>query len=68
MGSLEQGIPYYFRVSALNANGQGPASLASPAFAVPLPDEYRNAMAAFEWINFDWFALGAPACEASAAV
>jgi hypothetical protein len=35
--SLEQGIPYYFRVSALNANGQGPASLASPAFAVPLP-------------------------------
>ena len=34
---LEQGIPYYFRVSAINANGQGPAALASPAFAVPLP-------------------------------
>jgi len=34
---LEQGIPYYFRVSALNANGQGPSSLASPAYAVPLP-------------------------------
>lgn len=37
VSALEQGIPYYFRVSAMNANGQGPAALASPAFAVPLP-------------------------------
>jgi hypothetical protein len=37
VGSLEQGIPYYFRMSAINANGQGPAALASPSFAVPLP-------------------------------
>jgi hypothetical protein len=37
IGGLEQGIPYYFRVSAMNANGQGPAALASPAFALPLP-------------------------------
>ena len=37
VSALEQGIPYYFRVSALNANGQGPAALAAPAFAVPLP-------------------------------
>ena len=37
VGTLEQGIPYYFRVSAINANGQGPAALSSPAFAVPLP-------------------------------
>ena len=37
VAALEQGIPYYFRVSAVNANGQGPAALASPAFAVPLP-------------------------------
>jgi len=37
LSALEQGIPYYFRVAATNANGQGPSALASPAFAVPFP-------------------------------
>ena len=34
---LEQGIPYYFRISAVNAMGQGPALVSTPPYALPLP-------------------------------
>ena len=30
------------------------------AFAVPLPPLYFDAMAWFDWLNFDWFGVGVP--------
>jgi len=35
--SLRQGIPYYFRVAAMNAMGTGPSANAYPPYALPLP-------------------------------
>ena len=34
---LRQGIPYYFRVSAMNAIGTGPATVAFPPYSLPTP-------------------------------
>ena len=36
---LEQGIPYYFRVFAVNKLGQGPAAMASPPYVIPMPQK-----------------------------
>jgi hypothetical protein len=33
VSALEQGIPYYFRVSAMNSIGQGDAALRAPPFS-----------------------------------
>ncbi|GMI24296.1 hypothetical protein TrRE_jg1654, partial [Triparma retinervis] len=35
--SLRQGVNYYFRVAAMNAMGTGPASMANPPYATPIP-------------------------------
>ncbi|KAH8074001.1 hypothetical protein JL721_2557 [Aureococcus anophagefferens] len=37
VSGLERNIPYYFRVFAVNAIGQGPASLTTPPYAIPVP-------------------------------
>jgi hypothetical protein len=36
-GSLRTGIPYYFRVSAMNGMGTGPSTIAFPPWGIPLP-------------------------------
>ena len=42
VSSLEQGIPYYFRISAINSIGQGPALVSTPPFELPVP-QYSDA-------------------------
>ncbi|KAH8055103.1 hypothetical protein JL722_8528 [Aureococcus anophagefferens] len=37
VSGLERNIPCYFRVFAVNAIGQGPASLTTPPYAIPVP-------------------------------
>jgi len=37
--SLREGIPYYFRVQALNEVGYGPWTTSSPNFELPLPQQ-----------------------------